>query len=103
MKYILAIQFVALVGLTAFAALPQRQQKKSVTTGIKLQQKQPSVYISFVRAGKIKPLFTGNSEEHIWLRLHNNTRWSIWLDASDIPKEYGDAALYYTVEDTADG
>jgi hypothetical protein len=103
MKHLLAIQLIVLIGVNAVAAHRQRQQKKSGATGIKLQRKQPSVYISFIRMGKIGPLVTGISEEHIWLQLHNNTRWAIWLDASDAPKEYGDASLYYTVEETADG
>lgn len=103
MKIILAIQLIALIGVNAVAAHHQVQQKKSITTGIKLQQRQPSVYISFIRIGKIAPLETGISEEHIWLQIHNNTRWAIWLDASDVPKEYGNASLYYTVEDITDG
>ncbi len=37
----------------------------------------PTVYMTFERAGTRKPLDAGESERGIWLRLHNNTPWSI--------------------------
>lgn len=37
----------------------------------------PTVYITFERAGSRKPQDAGESERGIWLRLHNNTPWSI--------------------------
>jgi len=57
-----------------------------------------------VRSGKVEPLETGESGERIWLRLQNNTRWIIWLEASGVPEAaYGDAALYYDVVDMKEG
>jgi len=37
----------------------------------------PTVYITFERAGTRKPMDAGESDQGIWLRLHNNTPWSI--------------------------
>lgn len=37
----------------------------------------PTVYFTFERAGTRKPLDAGESGRGIWLRLHNNTPWSI--------------------------
>jgi hypothetical protein len=47
----------------------------------RLSASKPSVYISFLRFGKRKPSRTGESDERVWLRLHNNTRWPLVLNA----------------------
>lgn len=78
-------------------AIPLESRQKS-KSNIRIQSNQPSVYISFVRKGKVQPLEAGVSDEYVWLRLHNNTRWPIWLAAFGVPKEYGDVGMYYTVE-----
>jgi hypothetical protein len=41
----------------------------------------PSVYLSFVRLGNREPVHTDESGKRVWLRLHNNTRWSLVLNA----------------------
>jgi hypothetical protein len=81
----------------------QRRSVPRANRGGRLSQSHPSVYISFVREAKIASARNGGMEQTVWLRLHNNTRWPIRLDASGIPKEYGDAELYYAVEDTNKG
>jgi hypothetical protein len=46
--------------------------------------------------GDREPLRPSESNIGIWLRLHNNTKWSIILDMNGVPSEkYGDAALIY--------
>ena len=45
----------------------------------RLSRNKPSVYISFLRYGKREPIHTGESNEGVWLRLHNNTRWPLVL------------------------
>lgn len=40
----------------------------------------------------------GNPEDIVWLRLHNNTRWSInFVIYRPVTKKYGAAALYWDV------
>ena len=85
------------VGMGVLAPAQTRRQRAPLSA--RLSKQHPSVYISFVRAAKIASVRTGKIEETVWLRLHNNTRWSIWLHASGVPEEYGDAELYYAVED----
>jgi hypothetical protein len=34
-----------------------------------------------LRFGKRQPIHTGESDEGVWLRLHNNTRWPLVLNA----------------------
>ena len=73
-------------------------QKRSNQTDVCLRKNQPSVYLTFERAGKTKLLEVGEGYERVWLRLHNNTRWPIILNMSAAPsKEYGDAKLYHDV------
>jgi hypothetical protein len=63
----------------------------------RIRKDMPTVYITFERTGKRKPLEQGESDEGVWLRLHNNTRWPLRLAMNGVPKEYGDAALFYDV------
>jgi hypothetical protein len=93
---------LALLTINA-SAIPQRTRGDK-TGRLRLQRDKSSVYISIVRVGKIEPLYTGISDQHIWLRITNNTRWPIWLDASDVPsREYGEVSLYHTIESVDDG
>jgi hypothetical protein len=42
-------------------------------------------------------LRAGESDQGVWLRLHNNTRWPIVIEMNSVPSEYGDAGLFYDV------
>lgn len=37
----------------------------------------PTVYITFEKAGPRSPVYAAESNQGIWLRLHNNTKWPI--------------------------
>jgi hypothetical protein len=52
----------------------------------------PSVYLSFVRVGKREPLHVSESDKGVWLRLHNNTRWSL------LPNAYGAGGYVFAQE-----
>lgn len=65
---------------------------------LKLIKDKPSVYISFHRLGKQKPLFKGESENRIWLRLNNNTKLKVFYCGFWVEKEYGDIGIYYDVK-----
>jgi hypothetical protein len=77
---------------------PEPVLNRSTSIDIRNDKKKPTVYISFERAGKREPQLNGQSDEGIWLRLHNNTKWSIKLDMDEVPSaEFGDAGLFYEV------
>ncbi|MFN2533338.1 MAG: hypothetical protein ABR555_18805 [Pyrinomonadaceae bacterium] len=42
-----------------------------------LSTDKPGVYLSFERDGERKSLYAGESNQGIWLRMHNNTKWAI--------------------------
>src|SRR4051812_4328706 len=64
---------------------------------LKIQANKPSVYISFERFGKTEPLYEGESENRIWLRLHNNTILNIFICHFSVAKVYGDTGIFYRV------
>jgi hypothetical protein len=76
----------------------QRRRAGSVAAPVRILREKPTVYITLVRRGKIADSGTGEVKERVWLWLHNNTRWSIKIQASGVPKEDGDAKLYYGIE-----
>src|SRR6266496_3407509 len=86
-----------LIAAAAFGnALGQRKPQPS---RVLLNANKPGVYIAFLHAAKIEPLETGVSDQYLWFRITNNTRWPIWLEMNGVPKAYGDAGLFYTIED----
>lgn len=93
----LSILLVSAQSSTVIASTGTRTQARQ-QRGVRVIKDKPTVYISFERVGKRAPLRNGESDEGVWLRVHNNTRWPIFLDMNDVPSErYGDAVLFYEV------
>ena len=87
---------IALVLLTISTAHGGPPVTSVVQREVRLKRDQPGVYISFERAGQLKSPNAGDDEARVWLRLHNNTKWSIMLQMRPVPsQEYGDASLFY--------
>jgi hypothetical protein len=103
MKMIKSLTLVFLTCGLVIGATAQRRDVGTQSQDVRLSTEQPPVYITSVRSGKAKSLATGESEERVWLRLSNNTRWAIWYEASDTPKEYGDVAMNPYVVENAQG
>lgn len=78
------------------------QTRSSYRSSPLINPDKPVVYISFLRVGRIEPLEPSVRGQYLWFRLTNNSRWAIWLEMSAVPKDYGDALLYYTTEDLSD-
>ena len=86
------MRLILLIIFIGFIACPCLGQKKQSNTssrqvGIKINKKQPSVYITFERFGKRTPLRDDESGEGVYLRLHNNLRYSIRFCAFGISDE----------------
>jgi hypothetical protein len=69
------LSVLALSNPTVAQSKPQQHVKRKASVS------NPSVYLSFVRVGKREPLHVSESDKGVWLRLHNNTRWSLVLNA----------------------
>jgi hypothetical protein len=90
-----ALSFVTLGGLLAMMAA---SQKKSAPPSMRIEKDKPTVYISFVRVAKREPLHEGESKEGVWLKLHNNTRWTLVHAAFGVEPKWGEVGLFYDVE-----
>jgi|ERR1044071_5118280 hypothetical protein len=74
----------------------QHRKTPAPPAGVRIRKDVPTVYLAFERVGAVKSSASGEEEERVWLRLHNNTRWPVRLQMSGVPSdEYGDARLYY--------
>jgi hypothetical protein len=92
---------IAIVCSLATGTLAQGQKNRS--TGALVNPNKPAAIISFLRVADLEPLRTGYGRKHLLFRITNNTRWAIWLEMNGVPKEYGDAGLFYTIENKDKG
>ncbi|HET6892067.1 MAG TPA: hypothetical protein VFH31_13270 [Pyrinomonadaceae bacterium] len=95
--------FLAIVIVCSLATVVPAQRQKSRRARHLVDANKPAVFISFIRSGEIEPLETGVSNRYLWFRITNNSRWAIWLEMKGVPKGYGDAGLFYTIESKDDG
>ncbi len=84
--------FIVAVSLPT-ALLAQRTKIRRANNNVRLQKDKPTVYISFVRFGERESFRTVDSENGVYLRLHNNTRWTLVLQA------YGAGGYVFTKPD----
>lgn len=97
MKRINRTLSAALILCSFSGALSAQMRKSKLPEDVRLKKDSPTVYVTFDRVAKREPLRAGESNQGIWLRLHNNTRWPIVLKMNAVPAEYGDAGLFYEV------
>ena len=82
--------------LCCFSGLVYAQKRRPLENA-RITRNSPTVYITFIRMAKREPLRAGESDQGVWLKLHNNTRWPITLEMNGVPTEHGDAGLFYDV------
>lgn len=69
-----------------------------------LQAGKPAVFVTFLRMETIKPSDPSDDQNNLFFKLTNNTCWPIYLDMSGVAdRRYGDASLYYLIEDKKSG
>ena len=91
------ILFLGLIFATLF--IPALAQKRKMNSSdVRLVKNLPNVYLSFERTAKIDPMYEGESNQRIWLRFHNNSRWQVMFCSGLIPKEYGETEIEYEIE-----
>ncbi len=100
LRNLILILIFVIFPFTRVAATTQKKPiRRQKTESVRIKKNKPTVYLTLIKAIKIEPLHTGEGEEHVWLRLHNNTKWIIWLQASGVPNSnYGDISAYYDIE-----
>lgn len=94
-RILIAALILSSLSGTTFA---QHRRAARIVRDVRISKKHPSVYITFEREGKIASARTGEIQETVWLRIHNNTRWPLILFMNGVPShDYGDAFLFYDV------
>jgi hypothetical protein len=75
MTYLItATIFCCALFMTSYA-----QQSRLAETGeqVRLTNDKPTVYLTFEREGKREAIYPSETNQGVWLRLHNNTKWAI--------------------------
>src|ERR1044072_8087846 len=66
-----------LLSVLLMATYSQQAQVAANKETVSLTNDRPTVYLTFEREGKREPIHPSESNQGIWLRLHNNTKWAI--------------------------
>jgi hypothetical protein len=95
--FIFAVLFCALCLAVSAQNQKNTSQKVKLSDVFLLEKNKPSVYITYERSGNAEPLYENESNERVWLRLHNNTKANISFCFFKVKPIYGDLGLYYEV------
>jgi hypothetical protein len=88
----------------SFVTVAPAQRQRNRRAVALVDTSKPVVFISYLRSADLEPLRTGYGRRHLLFRITNNSRWAIRLNMSGVPKAaYGDAGLFYTIENKEDG
>jgi len=98
MKSLLIIAAVLLAVAPAFG---QRKTSMAKSQIVRVKE-QSSIFITYDHSDKREPLEADESSEGVWLRLHNNTRATIFLPSFTVPRSLGDVGMFYEIVSTAD-
>ena len=63
------------------AVLAQRAKSRGFNQNVRIAKDKPTVYITFENFGERASNRAGESGQGVYLRLYNNTRWSLFLQA----------------------
>ena len=97
--------FIAVLILSGLSGAVYAQRRVATRTArdVRISKKHPTIYITFERVGKREPHRLNESDSGVWLRLHNNTRWTIDVPAHGLNNlvftdgKGGEVALRYQV------
>jgi hypothetical protein len=95
------VAFLSVVLILSFGAVSAQQRKSRLPANrVRISKQQPTVHITFVRFGTREPRYNHESNEGVWLRVHNNTRWSLTFHGLDwFTDEDREVTVFYGVEE----
>lgn len=79
-KLLGSVLFIVLLFFAVLTNIIESQNKTDSpkkASSLKMESQKPSIYITFEKAGKRVALRDSESDKGVWLRLHNNMRYSI--------------------------
>lgn len=71
--------FLNVINLTA--------QAKINSTDIRISKNAPSVYLTYEHLGENASLCNEKKTQGVWLRLHNNSKWAINIEANTVEED----------------
>lgn len=99
---ILVIRRLTFITIIYLSATNGASPDHSVSS-VFIDSKRPGVCLSFEKIGSQKSEPIGETTEGVFLKFHNNTRWTLHLEAQGEFKENGDAGLFYEVLEDPSG
>ena len=93
-KLIILIQLLGLL-FGGFSAQAYDQGKKKFASHLKPTK--PLIYTTVEKRGPREPVHGDDSLEGTWLRIHNNSIWSISIPTYGVVNSQGEAGVYYEV------
>lgn len=96
MKKILYLQLYLVLFLIPVSAQKVEKNKDS-SDSILLNPRKPSVFISYERYGERTPARQDESNKGVWLKLHNNSKWKIYLKTYGADNEKNEYRVSYEV------
>lgn len=95
-------RLIALLGVIClsgwlWSVSAEHQKREKPKTNMPIISTQPSVFISFDHEGKREPLKTGESNNGVWLRLHNNTRVPLFFPTFSVPSALRQLGMFYDI------
>lgn len=96
----IALLSATLLLFTYNAAIAQQRNTQGKSVGVRGSKRKPTVHITFVRFGKREPRYNNESNDGVWLRVHNNTRWPLTFHGMDwFTSEDQEVRVFYGVEE----
>ena len=95
------IAFLSVVLILSFgAASAQQRMSRLPANRVRVSKQRPTVHITFVRFGTREPRHNQESNEGVWLRVHNNKRSSLTFRGMDwFIDEDQEVTVFYGVEE----
>lgn len=82
------------------AVIGQERKSRATNNRVRISKQRPTVHITFDRFGKREPRYNNESDEGVWLRVHNNTRWPLTFHGMDwFTGEDQEVRVFYGVEE----
>lgn len=98
MKITVLFGAAILLAFVATASSQSRGPKSLTSAQVRINPKDPHVVLRLLRDEEIARRTQRESDGRVFLRIHNNSVWTIMFCSEPVPKAYGDLAVTYKIE-----
>ena len=100
MRLIICFLFLAIISSYSFGQKVHIVDAHKTPKQIRLDSTRPSAYIEFVKFDKEDPVFADDSEERVWLKLTNNSIWSIYVGIFTYGRDNKKSVFHFVERET---